>query len=246
MRSAEVRSCSNCCRSPAGTPTSSSAKTPSITLPVASRAPIRCWLLSDPDRSCAGAPNEIPASGVAAAVAVAPTTDPADADELAAVAALTFPLACPPELSAADAAHFVAANLSADHFRSHLAGQDSHVLKAVDPASDSIVGYALLVDGEPTDPDVREAITARPLTMISKMYVLPRFHGRTVSARLMDAALSHGRTHGSALVWLGVNEQNVRAQRFYQKMGFAVVGRKSFVVNGKRCSDFVLARPPAI
>ncbi len=173
------------------------------------------------------------------------TTDPADADELAAVAALTFPLACPPELTAADAALFVADNLSALHFRSHLADQNSHVYKAVDPASDSIVGYALLVDGDPTDPDVREAITARPLTMISKMYVLPGFHGRAVSTGLMDAALSHGRASGSALVWLGVNDQNVRAQRFYRKMGFAVVGRKSFVVNGKRCSDFVLARPPA-
>jgi ribosomal protein S18 acetylase RimI-like enzyme len=43
-----------------------------------------------------------------------------------------------------------------------------------------------------------------------------------------------------------VNEQNVRAQRFYQKMGFTVVGRKSFIVNGKRCSDYVLARPPAV
>jgi hypothetical protein len=27
-------------------------------------------------------------------------------------------------------------------------------------------------------------------------------------------------------------------------MGFAVVGRKTFVVNGKTCNDFVLARTP--
>lgn len=208
--------------------------------PVASPLPIRCWPLSDRDQHTSPAgPSGTPAS-------VTLTTDPADADELAAVAALTFPLACPPELSATDAAHFVADNLSTHHFRSHLADPDSHVFKAVEPESGAIVGYALLLDGEPTDPDVCEAITARPLTMISKMYVLPGFHGRAVSAGLMDAALSHGRTRHSALVWLGVNEQNVRAQRFYEKMGFTVMGRKSFIVNGKRCSDYVLARPPAV
>jgi hypothetical protein len=27
-------------------------------------------------------------------------------------------------------------------------------------------------------------------------------------------------------------------------MGFTIVGRKSFVVGGKRCSDYVLARTP--
>lgn len=172
------------------------------------------------------------------------TVDPADADELAAIAAVTFPLACPPELTAADTAHFVTNNLSTEHFSTYMADPDHHVFKFVDPATGSITGYTLLVDGQPVDDDVLAAIPQRPLTMISKMYVLPGFHGKQVSAALMSAALSHARDHGSALVWLGVNEQNLRAQKFYRKMGFDVVGRKTFTVNGTVCNDFILARTP--
>lgn len=175
---------------------------------------------------------------------VTATVDPADALELAAVAAATFPLACPPELTPADIEHFVSTNLSADDFTSFLAAPDHHVFKAIDPPTGSIAGYALVVDGDPTDADVLAAVPQRPLTMVSKMYVLPGFHGKHVSAGLMAAALAHAREHGSALVWLGVNEQNLRAQKFYRKMGFDVVGRKTFTVNGTVCHDFIFARTP--
>jgi ribosomal protein S18 acetylase RimI-like enzyme len=175
---------------------------------------------------------------------VAVTDNPADADELAHVAAATFPLACPPELTADDIADFVARNLSPENFRTCMADPEQHVFTATDASSGRIVGYALLVDAEPDDSDVRAAIAERPLTMVSKLYVLPGFHGRSVSTALMSAALDHAAERRSARIWLGVNDQNRRAQRFYEKMGFAIVGRKSFVVNGKTCSDFVLARTP--
>ncbi|HEY9312357.1 GNAT family N-acetyltransferase [Williamsia sp.] len=167
-----------------------------------------------------------------------------DADELASVAAVTFPLACPPELTIADINQFVADNLTADHFRAFIADPTHHVFKAVDPETSSIAGYALVIDEEPTDPDVLAAITTRPLTMVSKMYVLPGHHGRHASTELMSAALGHAAAAGSELVWLGVNQKNLRAQRFYRKMGFEVVGHKTFQVNGAICNDFIFARTP--
>lgn len=167
-----------------------------------------------------------------------------DAEELAAVAAVTFPLACPPELTIADIEHFVADNLTADHFRAFIANPTHHVFKAVDPATSSIAGYALVIDEEPNDPDVLAAITTRPLTMVSKMYVLPGFHGRHASTGLMSTALGHAAAVGSELVWLGVNQKNLRAQRFYQKMGFEIVGHKTFQVNDSVCNDFIYARTP--
>jgi ribosomal protein S18 acetylase RimI-like enzyme len=178
---------------------------------------------------------------------VAVTGDPADAGdagELADLAADTFPLACPPELTTADVADFVANNLAPRNFRAYMADPEQHVFTATDTASGRIVGYMLLVDSEPDDSDVLAALPERPLTMVSKLYVLPGFHGRSVSTALMSAAFAHAAERGSARIWLGVNQQNLRAQRFYEKMGFAVVGRKTFVVNGKSCNDFVLARTP--
>ncbi|MGW0175288.1 N-acetyltransferase family protein [Rhodococcus sp. NPDC003322] len=163
-----------------------------------------------------------------------------DAAELAAVAAVTFPLACPPSVTADDVDDFLATVLSEQRFTEYLAAPDRTVLKAV--IDGSIVGYAMLVDGLPDDADVRAAVTVLPTVEISKLYVLPDHHGEGVSHHLMDAALEHARSAGVAGVWLGVNQENLRAQRFYAKQGFGRAGTKRFKVGDQLHHDFVLQR----
>jgi ribosomal protein S18 acetylase RimI-like enzyme len=114
------------------------------------------------------------------------------------------------------------------------------VLKAV--GADGIIGYAILVDGTPDDPDVRAAVTLLPTLEISKLYVLPDRHGDGVSVALMTAALDHARALDAAGVWLGVNQENTRAQRFYAKHGFERVGTKTFLVGEQLHHDFVMQR----
>ncbi|MFE3292452.1 GNAT family N-acetyltransferase [Rhodococcus sp. NPDC059234] len=164
----------------------------------------------------------------------------ADATELAAVAAVTFPLACPPSVTASDVADFLATVLSADRFAEYVAAPDRVVLEAV--GADGIVGYAMLVDGVVDDPDVRAAVAATPTVELSKLYVLPDHHGEGASHLLMAAALERARARGAASVWLGVNQENVRAQRFYTKQGFARIGTKRFRVGDQLHHDFVLER----
>ncbi len=43
-------------------------------------------------------------------------------------------------------------------------------------------------------------------------------------------------------MWLGVNQENVRAQRFYAKHGFTQVGTKTFLVGTQLHHDFVMQR----
>lgn len=164
--------------------------------------------------------------------------DTDDIDALAAVAAATFPLACPPGSTPEDEAAFIAANLSADRFAEYLADPERLVLKAVQDGR--IVGYALLNTFPPADPDVAAVITERPVTELSKMYVLPGQHGNGVSGALMRTALDAARDGGSTAVWLGVNQQNVRAQRFYGKHGFTVAGTKTFTVGTQLHHDYVM------
>ncbi|MFF0634640.1 GNAT family N-acetyltransferase [Nocardia sp. NPDC004151] len=171
------------------------------------------------------------------AIAIEPAvTD--DADELAAVAAVTFPLACPPGSTPEDMAAFIAEVLSADRFREYLDDGERSVLKAV--LDEKIVGYALLNAMPPANPDVAAVVTHRPVTELSKMYVLPGQHGNGVSAALMRAALKTARTGGDIAVWLGVNQENVRAQRFYTKHGFTVAGTKTFTVGSRLHHDYVM------
>ncbi|MEU1208834.1 GNAT family N-acetyltransferase [Nocardia sp. NPDC005825] len=171
------------------------------------------------------------------AVAIRPAVAD-DADELAAVAAATFPLACPPGSTPEDMAAFIAQVLSADRFREYLGDDERAVLKAV--LHGKIVGYALLNTMPPADPHVAAVVTQRPVTELSKMYVLPGQHGNGVSAALMRAALEAARTGGDIAVWLGVNQENVRAQRFYTKHGFTVAGTKTFTVGSQLHHDYVM------
>lgn len=164
-----------------------------------------------------------------------------DSEAIADVAAVTFPLACPPDASADDINAFIDNVLSVDKFSEYLTDPTRTVLKVI--SNDAIVGYAMLIDAEPSDPDVRAALTLRPTTELSKLYVLPGNHGSGAAASLMAAVVTHAHESGSAGIWLGVNQENARAQKFYAKHGFTRVGTKTFVVGTQLHHDFVMERP---
>jgi ribosomal protein S18 acetylase RimI-like enzyme len=163
-----------------------------------------------------------------------------DLADLADVAARTFPLACPPGATPENIAAFVAEQLSQARFREYLADPDRAVFVARDGTR--IVGYAMLVRGVPDDADVERAVALRPAVEVSKIYVLPESHGAGTSSALMAAALRWARDAGARSVWLGVNQQNRRAQRFYAKQGFAVTGTKTFRLGAGIENDYVLMR----
>jgi len=98
----------------------------------------------------------------------------------------------------------------------------------------------MLIVAEPSDPPVAAAITTRPTAELSKCYVMPGHHGAGVASALMTRTLEAARERGAAAVWLGVNEENERAQGFYVRSGFGPVGRKRFLVGDRWEEDFVL------
>ncbi len=175
-----------------------------------------------------------------------------DAAALAAVAAVTFPLACPPGTTEEAIATFIANTLSERSFARYLAEPDHILLLAeVRPSTGSrqrggAAGYSMLIAGEPKDPDVAAVIAARPTIELSKMYVMPDQHGSGLAAALMAASVDAGREAGAATMWLGVNTQNARANRFYEKSGFRIVGHKKFRLGDVDEDDFVRERalPP--
>jgi ribosomal protein S18 acetylase RimI-like enzyme len=160
-----------------------------------------------------------------------------DAATLAAVAAETFPLACPPHTLPESIAAFIAAHLSEASFDAYLTDpQRVLFLAEVDGAA---AGYTMLVLGEPADPDVAAAVTVRPTAELSKVYVRQGFHGGGLAAQLVGRSVDAARERGAASVWLGVNQENARANRFYEKQGFALAGTKRFLVGDRYEDDFV-------
>ncbi len=160
-----------------------------------------------------------------------------DPGELAAVAAQTFPLACPPATAPEDIASFIDANLSAERFAEYLADPNRAVITAA--RGGRIVGYAMLI---------RDGTDAAEL---SKIYVLPDHHGGGVAGALMERALATAEGWGARRVWLGVNQGNQRAQRFYAKSGFTISGTRTFRVGSRTENDYLMARelgsaPPTV
>jgi ribosomal protein S18 acetylase RimI-like enzyme len=156
-------------------------------------------------------------------------TGSVDTEELAAVAARTFPLACPPSTALENIASFIDTNLSVERFAEYLADPHRAILTAQQDGR--IIGYAMLVrdDGDEG-------------AELSKMYLLPDYHGAGVSKALMDLAVATAERWGVRRVWLGVNQGNERAQRFYAKSGFKVNGTRTFQVGARREDDYVMVR----
>lgn len=160
-----------------------------------------------------------------------------DSAVLAQVAAVTFPLACPPHTTDEAKAEFIATHLSRSSFDTYLADPTRDILVA--EVEGEAVGYTMLVFAEPTDSDVVAALTLRPSIELSKFYVVQGHHGQGIAGALMGETLTLARKRGAAGVWLGVNEENARANRFYEKNGFARVGTKHFLVGDTYEDDFV-------
>ena len=200
-----------------------------------------------PERSVA--PGEVstaePAGHAEGGVTIRPA-GAGDAERLAEVAAATFALACPPHTTQESIAAFIRDVLSPERFTDYLADPTRDLFLAEEGEAEDreavAVGYAMVVTGEPSDGDVRAALALRPTSELSKIYVLPGSHGGGVARALMDASLDAARARGSRGAWLGVNQLNERAQRFYGKSGFTRVGTKRFLVGESYEDDYVFER----
>lgn len=156
---------------------------------------------------------------------------PARPDESAAVADLatqTFPMACPPSLSEHDMRAYIDAHLAARHFAEHIAHPERDVLVADD--SERLLGYVLLFFGPDGAPAPDLGVTLATSGLLSKCYVRSECHGQGVAAALLEAAGRRAVERGVEGLWLNVNYDNHRAQRFYLKHGWERVGYVDFVV----------------
>ncbi|HEU4391665.1 MAG TPA: GNAT family N-acetyltransferase [Blastocatellia bacterium] len=78
---------------------------------------------------------------------------------------------------------------------------------------------------------------------LARIYVSREWLGRGVGEALMRACIDQSRKAGYETIWLGVWEKNPRAQSFYRKWGFKVVGTHGFQLGSDLQNDFIMERP---
>ncbi len=132
-----------------------------------------------------------------------------------------------------------------DLYLSRTFGTDKQLEEVQDPdrriaiawIGTTAVGFYHLFLG-PADPAVKGT---KPIELL-RLYVDSRWHGKGVGAALMEECLEAGRREGFATMWLGVWERNFRAQAFYRKYSFAVVGAHVFTLGTDEQTDLIMTR----
>ncbi len=85
------------------------------------------------------------------------------------------------------------------------------------------VGYIKLMRGTEA-----EGIDPKISLEVKRIYVVERFWRAGIGEKLLNFAKNRASEQGFAYLWLGVWQENARAQRFYAKFGWKKVGTITF------------------
>ena len=98
-------------------------------------------------------------------------------------------------------------------------------------------GYAkIIIDA------IEPGIAAERPAELNRLYSHQQFLGKGIGQALMDASFERARNENRDVMWLGVWEYNPRAQRFYEKNGFRVVGSHVFQLGEDAQTDILMQR----
>ena len=78
---------------------------------------------------------------------------------------------------------------------------------------------------------------------LKRLYVRAGIQGGGTGRALMDAAMAWLLRDGPRPLWLSVWSENLGAQRFYARYGFAFVAEYAFIVGEQRDREFMYRRP---
>lgn len=101
------------------------------------------------------------------------------------------------------------------------------------PGGGKLLGFMYLTRGS-SEPCV--AHLERPVEL-QRLYISLGAHGKGLGKALSLAADARAREQGFKTIWLGVWEENHKAQAFYRKMGYERIGEHVFDVGGDLQTD---------
>ena len=134
-----------------------------------------------------------------------------------------------------DLNHYMRQAFNLDQITEELADPSSIFLIA--EIDGKAAGYSKLILNS-----TEEGITAERPIELSRLYSHQEYLGRGVGQALMDASFERAKAEGSDVMWLGVWEYNPRAQRFYEKNGFRVVGSHVFQLGSDPQTDVLMQK----
>ncbi|MBZ5552072.1 MAG: GNAT family N-acetyltransferase [Acidobacteriia bacterium] len=158
-----------------------------------------------------------------------------DASLLAELGARTFHDTFAADNAPEDMAAYLASSFSPEKQAAELVEPD--VTFFIAEFEGAAAGYAQIRAGE-----VPACVAHRRSIELVRMYVSREWFGRGVGEALMEACIEAAGHAGYQSMWLGVWERNGRAQAFYRKWNFQVVGQHVFQLGSDPQADFLMER----
>ena len=134
-----------------------------------------------------------------------------------------------------DMAAYLKTTFSIDQTMAQMNKKDS-IFLIIEQQTDP-VGYAYLFPNHPPG-----CIRDPKAIQLIRFYLLKKWYGRGVGNSLMQACLHESGARGYRTVWLSSWELNGRANAFYKRWHFKVVGRQKFVVGNDEQNDLIFMR----
>lgn len=143
-------------------------------------------------------------------------------------------------VSASDLAGYLAGPISPSSIERDISDSTQLFLVAIDTTKE---GDASIIGAVQLSTNITVPCLKLPKSIhLRRFYIDKSYHGAGLARDLMGAAEELGRREGYESMWLGVWEDNHRAQRFYQKIGFSESGQTEFVMGESRRRDLVLEK----
>lgn len=76
---------------------------------------------------------------------------------------------------------------------------------------------------------------------IEKIYVRKQFHGKGIAQQLMQFTIEFCKEQNYQNIYLGVWQENHKALKFYNKMGFKTFDIRTFQLGERMCDDYMLS-----
>lgn len=134
-----------------------------------------------------------------------------------------------------DLNHYMRQAFNQEQITAELA--DDHNIFLIAEIDGDAAGYAkIIID------NIEPGISAERPVELQRLYSHQKHLGQGVGQTLMDACFDRAREEGRDVMWLGVWEYNPRAQRFYEKNGFRVVGSHVFQLGKDAQTDLLMQK----
>ena len=164
---------------------------------------------------------------------------PRDAEAIASLGARTFASSFGWSLPAPDLTAYLATSYSPSAIAKDIVDPNIDVIVACrDDGSDTVIGFVQLTQGS-IEPCVADA--EGPIEL-QRLYVDEKCHGGGIGRALESEVERIAREKGFKTMWLGVWEENYKAQKAYDKFGFGKVGEHDFVMGTCVQTDWILAK----